>query len=101
MYRDGKELCETIWDDSFIVSPDPCVCLTLTVSDTVFSTSSSRTEDSDSSEEVDITKHHSNRDGRIDLMGPCTGLPLLQKLSRNRQKRLILVEDGEGSGSGF
>ncbi|XP_060094330.1 retbindin [Heteronotia binoei] len=98
MYKDGKELCETIWDDSFVVSTDPCECLTLTASDTVFSASHSRHEDSDSTEDLEATKVDSRRMGR---KGLCPGSPLLQRLKKNLQKRSVFMEDVEGSGSGF
>ena len=39
VYKDGKDLCETIWDDTFTVSADPCECLTLSASDAAVSAS--------------------------------------------------------------
>ncbi|KAH0629656.1 hypothetical protein JD844_011887 [Phrynosoma platyrhinos] len=99
MYRDGKELCETIWDDTFIVSTDPCECLTLTASDTVFSASYLHLRDN--TEESDITKAHSKREGYLGPSRLCTGNLLLQRLRRNMQKRSVFMEDVEGSGSGF
>ncbi|XP_053152968.1 retbindin isoform X2 [Hemicordylus capensis] len=100
MYRDGKELCKTIWDDSFTVSKDPCECLTLTTSDPPFS-AYSHLVDSDSIEEPDTTKERRKREGRIGPRGLCTGHPLIQRLRRNMQKRSVFMEDAEGSGSGF
>ncbi|XP_062979347.1 retbindin [Elgaria multicarinata webbii] len=98
MYKDGKELCETIWDDSFAVSSDPCECLTLAASDAAFPSSYSHPEDSDSIEESDTTKEGSRREGRIRI---CTGNLLYRRLRRNMQKRSVFMEDVEGSGSGF
>nr|XP_056723272.1 retbindin [Euleptes europaea] len=98
MYKDGKELCETIWDDSFTVSTDPCDCLTLTASDTGFSVPRSRHEDSDSAEEPETAKEDSRRSGR---RGLCPGSPLLRRLKKNLRKRSVFMEDVEGSGSGF
>ncbi|XP_053232413.1 retbindin [Podarcis raffonei] len=100
MYKNGKELCETIWDDSFVASTDPCECLTLTASDSAFSASYLRLEDSDSIEEPDTTKEGIER-GRTSPGGPCPGNPLLHRLRRNMQKRSVFMEDVEGSGSGF
>lgn len=97
MYKDGKELCETIWDDSFRVSTDPCECLTLTASDTGFSASHSRHEDSDITEDLEATK----ADRRVGRRGLCPGSPLLQRLKKNLRKRSVFMEDVEGSGSGF
>ncbi|XP_070592005.1 retbindin [Erythrolamprus reginae] len=95
MYKDGKELCENIWGDAFIVSTDPCQCLMLDASDTVFSTSSSHLKDP---KEIDINKAGKERKDRL---SPCRGSLLLQRLRRNLQKDFIFVEDMEGSGSGF
>ncbi|KAJ6668027.1 hypothetical protein lerEdw1_016348 [Lerista edwardsae] len=101
VYKDGKELCETIWDDSFTVSADPCDCLTLTISSPAFSTSDAHPENDDSIEEPNTTKEGSKRDGRGRPEGPCTGNQLLQRLRRNMRKRSVFMEDVEGSGSGF
>ncbi|KAM6475512.1 retbindin [Liasis olivaceus] len=98
MYRDGKELCESIWDDAFTVSTDPCQCLMLGASDTVFSASYSHLKESNGLKEADISKEGEERKGHG---SPCTGNLLLQHLKRNLQKRSIFVEDMEGSGSGF
>lgn len=98
MYKDGKELCEAIWDDSFTVSTDPCECLTLTASDTGFSASLSHHEDSDSTEDLETTKVDNRRAGR---KGLCPGSLLLQRLKKNLRKRSVFMEDVEGSGSGF
>lgn len=97
MYRDGKELCETIWDDSFTVSADPCDCLTLTSSSPAYA----RPDDNESIEEPDIAKEGGRRDSHINPKRPCTGNLLLQRLRRNMQKRSVFMEDVEGSGSGF
>ncbi|XP_044309963.1 retbindin [Varanus komodoensis] len=101
MYKDGKELCEAIWDDSFTVSTDPCECLTLTASDRAFAASDSHPEDSDSVEESDTTKEGGEREGRIGPRGICTGSLLMRRLRRDTQKRSVFMEDVEGSGSGF
>ncbi|XP_039199330.1 retbindin [Crotalus tigris] len=98
MYKDGKELCENIWDDAFIVSTDLCQCLMLDASDTAFSTSYSHLKDSNSLKKVGINKARKERKDRV---SPCRGNLLLQHLRRNLQKRSIFVEDMEGSGSGF
>ncbi|XP_013918037.1 PREDICTED: retbindin [Thamnophis sirtalis] len=98
MYKDGKELCENIWDDAFIVSADPCQCLMLDASDAAFSTSYSHLKESNSVKEVDVNKAGKERKDRV---SPCRGNLLLQRLRRNLQKRFIFIEDMEGSGSGF
>ncbi|XP_077183353.1 retbindin [Paroedura picta] len=98
MYKDGKELCETIWDDSFVASTDPCECLTLTASDTGFSASRSHHQDRDGTEDLETAKADSRRVGR---KGLCPGGPLLQRLKKNLRKRSVFMEDVEGSGSGF
>nr|XP_020664933.1 retbindin isoform X1 [Pogona vitticeps] len=101
VYKDGKDLCETIWDDTFTVSADPCECLTLSASDAAVSASYSQLEDSDSMEDPDTTKAGSRQEGRPGTGRLCTGNLLLQRLRRNMQKRSVFMEDVEGSGSGF
>uniref|UniRef100_A0A674JUE1 Folate receptor-like domain-containing protein n=1 Tax=Terrapene triunguis TaxID=2587831 RepID=A0A674JUE1_9SAUR len=86
MYRDGRELCENIWGDSFVAAREPCPCLSLTGSD-----ADPLPEDGDSSEEPDSTKAGSPR-------GPCPASGLLR---RGLRKRSVFMEDVEGSGSGF
>ncbi|XP_030050565.1 retbindin [Microcaecilia unicolor] len=95
MYKDGQELCENIWGDSFVAMPDPCQCLTLTASD--LELPGPHSEEGDSSETAASTKLVA-KPGR-----PCPvkRYSLFQKLKAFIHKRSVFMEDVEGSGSGF
>ncbi|MGH0169429.1 UNVERIFIED_CONTAM: hypothetical protein FKN15_059103 [Acipenser sinensis] len=100
MYGGGRELCQSLWGDSFLAVPEEegsCACLTLNASDREVMEDLQGQEGSP--EELDTTKS-----GLPVRPAPCgqprsaTAPPLS---GRRQRKRSIFIEDVEGSGSGF
>ncbi|XP_049602071.1 retbindin [Syngnathus scovelli] len=117
MYQHGRDLCESLWGDAFMTVEDssegvadagvngnpgsgrPCGCLTLSPSDK--DVISALRAHQDDPEELDTTKT-----GLPPYMSPCqTKLPPQTRSGRKGnsvlRKRSIIVDDGEGSGSGL
>ncbi|XP_075999162.1 retbindin [Genypterus blacodes] len=122
MYQHGRDLCESLWGDAFMTVEDeaeevgkagdaaaagagvgdssqPCGCLTLspTDKDVIAALRAQR----DNPEELDTTKA-----GLPQYRAPCqTKLPVQakskSKVNSVLRKRSIVVDDVEGSGSGF
>ncbi|XP_007905340.1 riboflavin-binding protein [Callorhinchus milii] len=90
VYKDGKDLCESMWGDSIKVRS--CNCLNLNETDKGVIETLRR---ADSRE--DSTKRC------LETEAPCRARrsSLLRKLRRSVRKRSIFVEEMEGSGSGF
>ncbi|XP_057673712.1 retbindin [Corythoichthys intestinalis] len=117
MYQHGRDLCESLWGNAFMTVEDAaeevldvggndsprngrtCGCLTLSPSDKdVIAALRSHQNDP---EEPDTTKT-----GLPLYRSPCqTKLPPQMKISRKGnsivRKRSVMVDDGEGSGSGL
>ncbi|KAK6468900.1 riboflavin-binding protein-like [Huso huso] len=100
MYGGGRELCQSLWGDSFLAVPEEegsCACLTLNASDREVMEALQGQEGSP--EELDTTKS-----GLPVRPAPCgqprsaTAPPLS---GRRQRKRSVFIEDVEGSGSGF
>ncbi|XP_054615157.1 retbindin [Dunckerocampus dactyliophorus] len=117
MYQHGRDLCESLWGDAFMTVEDasqeaaeagdngsiggghPCGCLTLSPSDK--DVISALRAQQDNPEELDSTKT-----GLPAYASPCQAkLPPQTRSSRKGnsvlRKRSIIVDDGEGSGSGL
>ncbi|XP_071330600.1 retbindin [Trachinotus anak] len=118
MYQHGRDLCESLWGDAFMTVEDepedvgeageigvegdgsrPCGCLTLSPSDK--DVIAALRAQQDDPEELDTTKT-----GLPQYRAPCqTKLPLQARGSRKGnsvlRKRSVMVDDGEGSGSGL
>ncbi|MBN3305794.1 RBP protein, partial [Amia calva] len=106
MYKDGRELCESMWEDSFrmVEEGEPteeasCGCLTLSPSDQEV-VGALRAQEGNP-DELDTTKS-----GVPLYPAPCrrpVRPPQARGSKRNTllHKRSIFVEDVEGSGSGF
>ncbi|XP_077356616.1 retbindin [Festucalex cinctus] len=115
MYQHGRDLCESLWGDAFMTVEDaseevgdasanggsrPCGCLTLSPSDK--DVISALRAHQDDPEELDTTKtglpQHTS--------SPCQAkLPpqtrSVRKGNSVLRKRSVIVDDGEGSGSGL
>ncbi|XP_060760000.1 retbindin isoform X2 [Neoarius graeffei] len=102
MYQHGRNLCESLWGDAFVMVEDETMevkgqgsgCLKLSASDQeVIAAVRMQNDDVD---ELDTTKHHGT---------PLNAAP--QQGQRNHDKLLLhkhsapSVHDSEGSGSGF
>ncbi|XP_053707338.1 retbindin [Synchiropus splendidus] len=115
MYQHGRDLCESLWGDAFMTVEDepeevadpaadgdgnrPCGCLTLSPSDK--DVIAALRAQQDDPEELDTTKS-----GLPQYRAPCqTKLPQQAKGIRKGnsvlRKRSIVMDDGEGSGSGL
>lgn len=115
MYQHGRDLCESLWGDAFMTVEDepeevgepgeagdgghPCGCLTLSPSDK--DVIAALRAQQDDPEELDTTKT-----GLPQYRAPCqTKLPLQARSGRKGnsvlRKRSVIVDDGEGSGSGL
>lgn len=113
MYQHGRDLCESLWGDAFMTVEDepeevpaveadagpPCGCLTLSASDR--DVMAALRAQRDDPEELDTTKT-----GLPQYRAPCqTKLPVQAPASRKGnsvlRKRSVMVDDGEGSGSGL
>ncbi|XP_061702432.1 retbindin [Syngnathoides biaculeatus] len=117
MYQHGRDLCESLWGDAFMTVEDaseeagdahanaspgggrPCGCLTLSPSDK--DVISALRAHQDDPEELDTTKT-----GLPPYRSPCqTKLPPQTGSGRKGnsvlRKRSVVLDDGEGSGSGL
>ncbi|XP_006631673.2 retbindin [Lepisosteus oculatus] len=106
MYTDSKDLCDSLWGDSFVAVDDAgqgdqssCACLSLGPSDRQM-TEALRAQEGNP-DELDTTKTGLPP-------APCRRLPTLPPQARRSnnhrnalRKRSLFVEDVEGSGSGF
>ncbi|XP_036409163.1 riboflavin-binding protein-like [Megalops cyprinoides] len=111
MFRDGRDLCDRLWGDSFVTVEDDgeergsCGCLSLSPSDReVVAALRAHDEDPD---ELDTTKT-----GLPQYRAPCpmrrraqvhTAPPQARRSNDNIvvHRRSIVMDDAEGSGSGF
>lgn len=108
MYQHGRDLCESLWGDAFMTVEDEteeaeggrsCGCLSLGPSDR--DVIAALRAQQDDPEELDTTKA-----GLPQYRAPCqTRLPPQARSGRRGNsvvhKRSVMVDDAEGSGSGF
>ncbi|XP_053320774.1 retbindin [Spea bombifrons] len=93
-FGSGRQMCDNVWDHSFIAVTEPCFCITPTQQGAGISSENPTPADLDSTQE--------GPSGASEICSQeLQKVPSKKRVRKALRKRSVFVEDVEGSGSGF